>query len=189
MVLTLELILVLLLVLALGFWGVWTGIRQSREQSRKAVRGSVTAQDLSALAQPYRGYLGEALAIKQDVARQAAEAPASLSYELARLAQRLEFLVARALPRAQHGTRLSEYLLELTPDEAQYPTTKAAAEQVAADLASFVGTLRTLRGKVYQVLTDATQLGVDQQLGRDLDDALIEVSALEEAFRDVRLEA
>ena len=185
MALTLELILLLLVVLGVGLWGVVTGI----QQSRKTKREPVTPQELSGLAQPYRGYLGEALAVQQDIAAQAGHAPKSLQHELSTLAWRLEQLVRRALPRAQHGSRLAAYLLELREGEAQYEPTRAAAQRVEQDLASFVSTLRVLRGKVYQVMTDATTLTSDQRLAQDLDDALIDISALEEAFGEVKLEA
>ncbi len=185
MALTLELVLLFLVVLGVGLWGVITGIRQSRS----AQRTPVAPQELSGLAQPYRGYLGEAVAIQGDIAAQAKMAPKSLKHELETLTLRLEHLVRRALPRAQHGSRLVAYLLELRPDEAQHGPTQAAANAVEQDLASFVATLRTLRGKVYQVMTDATTLASDQQLAQDLDDALIDISALEEAFGEIKLQA
>ena len=181
MALTLELVLVLLLVLGLGVWGIVSGVRLSRRQSKT----TVSAQALGALAQPYRQLMGEAVAIAQDVHRQADSAPAALQRELGDLAQRVDLLVERALPRARHGTSLAAYLLELSPREAQHAQTLAAANKVEAELSEFVGTLKTLRGKVYQVLTDATRLSTDTYLAKDLDDALIEVAALEEAFAEI----
>ena len=172
-------------VLALGAWGL---LSLQREQETSEPLGRVRAQDLSALAQPYRRYLGEAVSIQQDIGKQAHGAPQTLQYELTQLAQRVEHLVSRALPRAQYGTRLAAQLLELSPSEAQYAKTQSAAQEVETDLQAFVETLTTLRAKVYQVLSDVANLGADQQLTRDLDDALTEVSALEEAFREVSTE-
>ena len=184
MVLTVELVLILLAVLGLGVWGVVSGVRQSR----RTAKSPVSPQVLSALAQPYRRLLGEAVAVQKDVAKQAANAPDALKRELSDLAARISLLVERALPRAQHGTHLVAYLLELTPDEPQHAQTKAAAATVEQELTAFVADLKTLRGKVYQVLTDATRLNTDSYLARDLDDALLEVTALEEAFGEVGLE-
>ena len=184
MALTLELSLLLLAILGLGAWGIVSGIRLSRAQPRQLI----SAQQLSSLAQPYRGYMGEALNIYQDVAAQSKNAPGSLKRELNNLAQRLEQLIARTLPRAKHGTSLAAYLLELKPDEPQFAKTQTASKQVEQELQDFVSTLKTLRGKVYQILTDATNLGKDGYLAKDLEDALIEVEALETAFSDIKLE-
>lgn len=184
MIVTLELTLVLLVVLGLGVWGVVTGIAQSRRQPRQVV----TAQQLSSLAQPFRSLLGEAVAVQKDVASQAQHAPKNLKRELERLSLRVERLVLRALPRARHGTNLSTYLLELSPTETQYTQTQASITQVTHELEAFVQSLRTLQGKVYQVLTDAASLEKDSYLAKDLDDALIEISALEEAFASTKQE-
>lgn len=184
MLLTLEIGLALVLLVGLGVWGVVSGVRASREERRQAV----PPQELGALAQPYRGLLGEAVAIQRDIADQAAEAPAPLRPELIQLSQRVEVLVGRALPRARHGTRLAGYLLRLEPGDAQRPETERAAGEVLGDLERFLETLKLIRGKVYQVLTDATALHEDRQLRRDLDDALIDVASLEEAFGEARAE-
>lgn len=178
------LLLLVAIFLAIALVGVALGVRRGRQ----AQPGGLTAPQLSALAQPYRSCLGEALAIQRDVAAQARRAPESLRYELESLAWRLERLVERALPRAQQGSRLAVYLLELHPDEPQYAATKTAAEALERELAELVETLRTLRGKVYQVLTDAAELAADPQLKRDLGDALIDVAALEEAFGEIKLD-
>lgn len=185
MILTVELSLILLTLLGLGGWAIISGIRLSKKQPRVLV----SPQELSRLAQPYKTHIGEAVAIYKDVRAQAETAPQALHKELTSLASRLEQLIVRALPRAQHGTSLAAYLLELNANEPQYSSTKAAAEQVDAELGEFVSDLKTLRGKVYQVLTDATNLGKDSRLARDLEDALIEVEALESAFGDLKLDA
>lgn len=185
MILTLEIALGLSLLLGLGVWGIVSGIRQSRRQPKVLL----SPQQLSRLAQPYRGYMGEAVAIYRDVSSQARTAPKALQDELQRMANRLEQLISRAMPRAEHGTNLAAYLVELRPEEAQFEPTQKAAKDVADELADFVGHLKTLRGKVYQVLTDATNLSKDHYLEKDLEDALIEMEALETAFGDLKLEA
>lgn len=181
---TFQLSLILLALLALGGWALVASIRLSSKQTRALI----SPQELSRLAQPYKTHLGEAVTIYQDVRAQASEAPKALQPELLRLAERLEELIKRALPRAEHGTSLAAYLLELNPAEPQHANTKAAAERVDSELSAFVDDLKTLRGKVYQVLTDANDLGKDSRLARDLEDALIEVEALETAFSDFSLE-
>ena len=78
MVLTVEFVLILLAVFGLGVvWGVVSGVRQSR----RTAKSPVTPQVLSALAQPYRRLMGEAVAIQKDVAKQAAGAPDALQRE------------------------------------------------------------------------------------------------------------
>ncbi len=183
MLLTFELVLVLLLVLGIGVWGLVSGVRMSRRQRRAVVNPQV----VSALAQPYRELMGEAVAIYRDVEKQSAQAPKTLQRELHEMSLRVQRLVARALPRAQHGTSLAAFLLKLDKAEPQYVQTQAAANEVQQELRQFVDTLKTLRGKVYQVLTDASRLSADQQLSRDLEDALFEINALEEAFAETEL--
>lgn len=182
MILTVEISLVLAALLALGVWGLVSGVRAGRRQRA----AGVTPQQLAGLAQPYRGLLGEAVEVQRDVAQRVLEAPPQLRPELTELARRLGRLNERAYPRALHGTRLASYLARLAPSEAQHPETARAAAEVEAELAGFLETLKTLRGKVYQVLTDATALAADGQLGGDLHDALIDIEALEEAFRETR---
>lgn len=178
--LTPLLIFLFLTILGVGTWAIVASFRNSQNAAPL-----LKPQHLSALALPYRTYMGEAVAIHSDVLKQAKSAPKTLQPELLRLAGRVEALIQRALPRAEHGTNLSAYLLELSPNEPQHAATKASAEKVAAELEAFVGDLRELRGKVYQVLTDATDLSKDQYLAQDLQDALIEIGALEEAFGEL----
>lgn len=182
MILTVELSLLFAGLLGLGVWGVVSGVRASRRQRATGV----TAQQLATLDQPYRGILGSALEVQRDVAERVAEAPAPLQAELSELARRIARLNERAYPRALHGTRLIGYLLKLAPDEPQYARTEASAAEITAELERFLQTLRELRAKVYQVLTDAAALAADGRLSGDLHDALIDVAALEEAFREGR---
>lgn len=183
-IVTAEVALLLLGLLGLGVWGVVTGVRNAR----RTASGSVTAPQLSSLANPYRTLLAQALEVQREVATQAARAPGPLEAELGSLARRVERLVERALPRARHGTDLSTYLLRLTPDEPQYAQTERAARRVEKELSDFLETLKLIRGKVYQILTDATALSRDAELGRDLEDALLEVDALEQAFGETSAE-
>ena len=184
MIFSFELALLMLALLGFGVWGIYSGIKQNQRQ----IHNSVKPQELSALAQPFKNYMGEAVSIHKDVAIQASNAPKAIKHELMTLAQRIDNLIKRAMPRAKHGTSLAEYLLRLEPDEAQYQTTLESKEQVEQDLAEFVDNLKLLRGKVYQVLTDATSLQKDNYLSKDLDDALIEISALESAFSELNNE-
>lgn len=177
-----ELGLLLLAILGLGVWGIISGIRLSRRQPAKA---PVSAQALSSLAQPFRRLLGEAVEIERDVTRRAASAPKPVQRSLTDLALRLRRLVERALPRARHGTELAGYLLRLDQGEPQYQQTEQTLKEIERELSEFVAVLKGLRGKVYQVLTDVSSLGLEQGLKRDLDDAVLEVAALEEAFAEL----
>jgi len=181
MIFSFELALLMLSLLGFGVWGIYSGIKQNQRQISKAVK----PQELSSLAQPFKNYMGEAVSIHKDVAIQANNAPKAIRSELLTLARRIDDLIKRAMPRAKHGTSLAEYLLRLEPNEAQYKSTLESKEQVEEDLAAFVENLKLLRGKVYQVLTEATSLQKDNYLAKDLDDALIEISALESAFSEL----
>jgi hypothetical protein len=175
-------LLVVLLLVLMGA-GIVTLRRAHRAQRR--AQAAVTPQQLAKLAQPYRSLLGEAVAVVAEVRAQAHKAPSVLQQEFLTLAARLDFLVRRALPRAEHGSELAAQLLKLSLDDAQYAKTSEAARAVEAELAELVATFKTLRGKVYQIVTDAGSLTRDSRLGRDLEDTLLEVSALEEAFSEL----
>lgn len=181
MIITVELALLMIALLGFGIWGVLSGIKQGH----KKTPSSLKPQELSSLAQPFKNYMGEAVSIHKDVLNQAKNSPKAIRHELVLLAQRIDNLIKRAMPRAKHGTSLAEYMLRLNKGEAQYIATEEAKEEVEQDLAEFVENLKILRGKVYQVLTDATSLQKDAYLAKDLDDALIEITALESAFSEL----
>jgi hypothetical protein len=174
-----ALILFLLLIMA----SVLIAIRRSGK-TKANVLSAVTPQELSRLAQPYKNLLGQAVAVHQEVANQATLAQPALQQEFKQLAFRLEMLVKRALPRAVLGTQLSSQLLKMQPSEAQYVQTQASAKKIEEELKHLLGTLSTLKGKVYQVIADSAELTKDTYLSQDLEDALIEVGALEEAFKE-----
>jgi hypothetical protein len=184
--------IIVLAIVAATLYGVFVGIRRSRALSSGSSRTKtldleqqVTPQDLSSLAQPYRTYMGEAVQIHREVAERAAKAPSAMQTDLTLLAHRIGMLVTRAMPRARHGTELSEYLLELSPSEPQHAQTQAEAKNVEEELKHFLDTLKTLRGSLYQALTGASNLTKDTYLTKDLQDALLEVEGLEAAFREV----
>ncbi len=176
-----ELILILLFLLLTAM--VIIAIRRSGKQKPKRL-DAVTPQELSGLAQPYKNLLGQAVKVHQEVATQAKQAQPALQQEFTELAFRLEMLVKRALPRAQLGTQLASQLLQLKPTEAQYAHTQASAKSIETELNHLLETLNTLKGKVYQVIADSAELSKDTYLKQDLEDALIEVGALEEAFKE-----
>ena len=174
--------LIFLLILLIA--SVFIAVRRSGKNRSKPL-DAVTPQDLSRLAQPYRELLGRAVAVHQEVSAQAKIAQPALQQEFTELAFRLEMLVKRALPRAQLGTQLASQLLQLKPTEAQYAATQSSAKKIEEELSLLNQTLNSLKGKVYQVISDSANLTQDTYLSKDLDDALIEVSALEEAFKEV----
>jgi hypothetical protein len=182
--------IIVVTLVALALYAVFIGVRRSRgqltqKQETLALEQLVTPQDLSSLAQPYRSYMGEAVQIHRDVTERATKAPSAMQTDLTLLAHRIGMLVTRAMPRARHGTELSEYLLELSPSEPQYAQTQGEATKVQEELEHFLDTLKTLRGSLYQALTGANNLTKDTYLTKDLQDALLEVEGLEAAFREV----
>jgi hypothetical protein len=181
--------IIVLVIVAATLYGVFVGIRRSRGQSSGEktleLEQLVTPQDLSSLAQPYRTYMGEAVQIHHDVSERAAKAPTAMQTDLVLLAHRVGMLVTRAMPRARQGTELSEYLLKLSPSEAQYTQTQTEAGKVEEELKHFLDTLKTLRGSLYSALTGASNLTKDTYLTKDVQDALLEVEGLEAAFQEL----
>lgn len=175
-----QIALVLAVLLGLGVWAVVSGLRAVQRE-----RGAgITPQELTKLAQPYRRYLGEAAALQRDVAAQVRMAPKPLRRELNEIVSRISRLISRAYPRALQGTRILEQVNSLDREDPTQERLKEASEAIEAELKAFLETLKVLRGKVYRVLADATALDKDAQLSRDLEDALLEVQALEEVFRN-----
>jgi|SRR5690625_770468 len=180
-------ILLLLFVLAGGAAIYWLLGRAREEAARSAAEQQlppVSAQQLAALAQPYRSLLGEAVTIQQEMASRAGSAPAVLKTEIGELSRRMFQLVERALPRARHGTQLTDFLLRLAPGEPEYDANSEEAEKIAAELREFVEQMRRLRGKVYGILSNAASLQADRRLQTDLEGALSDVQALEEAMSE-----
>lgn len=175
-----QVLLVLTVLLGLGIWAIVTGMR--------AVRGNrapgISPQELTRVAQPFRGYLGEAAALQRDVAAQVRTAPPPLRRELDEIVRRIARLISRAYPRAMQGTHLLDQARSLEEDDPTRERLEEAIAVVEAELAEFLGTLKILRGKVFRVLADAAALSSDGRLGRDLEDAMLEVDALEEVFRE-----
>lgn len=174
-----QIALVLVILLGLGLWAVVSGLRAVQHNR---VTG-ITPQELTKLAQPFRKYMGEAAALQRDVAAQVQSAPKPLRRELGEIVKRISRLISRAYPRALQGTRLMSQLNNLEKDDPTHERLEEAVAAIEAELDSFLETLKVLRGKVYRVLADATALDRDGQLSRDLEDALLEVQALEEVFR------
>ncbi|MGL4611192.1 MAG: hypothetical protein ACRCYY_16195 [Trueperaceae bacterium] len=186
--------IIIMAIIALALYGVFVGVRRSRgqafeqktaEQKPRDLEQHVTPQELSGLAQPYRSYMGEAVQIHREVAERASQAPSVMQTDLVLLAHRVGMLVTRAMPRARHGTELSEYLLELSPTETQYTQTQTEAKAVEEELKHVVETLKTLRGSLYQALTGASNLTKDTYLTKDVQDALLEVKGLEATFKEL----
>jgi hypothetical protein len=182
--------IVVLVAVAAALYAVFIGVRRSRDQMTQKqktldLEQHVTPQELSSLAQPYRTLMGEAVQIHRDVAERAVRAPSAMQTDLTLLAHRIGMLVTRAMPRARHGTELSEYLLQLSPSEPQYAQTQGEAAKVEEELEHFLDTLKTLRGSLYQALTGASNLTKDTYLTKDLQDALLEVEGLEAAFQEL----
>lgn len=180
--------LLLILVVVAGAVAIyWLLNRSSAEAARSPLEREeppVSAQQLSALALPYRTQIGEAVTIQQEIQQRANSAPAVLKNEIEEMSQRMHLLVRRALPRAKHGTQLKDFLLRLTPDDPEYEANRTESEAIESELATFVDQLRRVRGKVYGILSNAASLQADRRLETDLRDALSDVQSLEEAMSE-----
>jgi hypothetical protein len=176
-------ILGLLIIAALSgaLWWLLSG-RDASMTRPLAPPAAVPPQKLSALAQPYRSLLGEAVAVQQEVVLRSRTAPASLQLELTELSERMNRLVLSALPLAEHGTQLSEYLLRLGEDDPEFSATTQEATKLEGKLRDFLEHLKRIRGKVYTILSSAANLRADPRLETELGDALADVADLDEAL-------
>ncbi len=184
--LDLALALMLLTLLLLGGWALWQGYRARAPQAPRPPQAGIEPQALTALANPYRQLMAEAVDIEREVYRQVRGAPASLQSQLGEVAGRISRLIVAALPQARQGSALLGYLLRLKEGEAEYKETQNAASSIESELRDLVASLRRLRAKVYSVLTGAAQLGAGSDFKAELDDSLFELEALEAAFKEVR---
>ncbi len=185
MVLTVELGLILIAVIALGFWGIFSGVSQTRN---KKFEDPVSPQQLSRLAQPYRELMGEASAIYKDVAKHAETANRTLKPELQGFVLRVALLLKLAYPKAEHGTKLKAYALQLNAEDEQQDTLNRSAEQAEEELKAFLAQLKTLRSKLYQVLSEASQMASDLPLKQDLEETFSELGELESRFAKAKAE-
>lgn len=178
----------LMIIVAIGGVAIYWLLNKSKAEAERSRyeqdRPPVTAQELSPLAQPYKNLLGEAVSIQQEVADRAGSAPAILKYEIEGMSHRMFQLVQRALPRARHGTDLTDFLLRLTPEDPEYEANRREAGEIETELQNFVEQMRRVRGKVYGILSNAQSLHADRRLQTDLDDALADVQSLEEAMSE-----
>ena len=178
----------LIIIVAIGGVAIYWLLNKSKAEAERSRyeqdRPPVTAQELSPLAQPYKNLLGEAVSIQQEVADRAGSAPAILKYEIEGMSHRMFQLVQRALPRARHGTDLTDFLLRLTPEDPEYGANRREAGEIETELQNFVEQMRRVRGKVYGILSNAQSLHADRRLQTDLDDALADVQSLEEAMSE-----
>ena len=185
MILTFELGLILLSVILLGVWGIVSGVLQSRQ---KKLEDPVSPQQLSRLAQPYRELMGEAVSIYKDVANHAETANEALRPELHSLLLRVALLLKLAYPKAEHGTNLKAYALQLQADDEQQTSLESRAQETALELQDFLRQLKTLRSKLYQLLSDASRLSADLPLKQDLDETFAELAELETRLKMPDLE-
>ncbi len=170
-------------LIGLGTWAITSGMRSSRQAAAQQSR--LSAQHLSGLAEPYRGIMYEALACLKDIRKQSDNASPALKRRLQDIAARIEASLERALPRAQHGSRLQGYFVRLekqTVSADQHPELKQQAQDIERELRELLEQLMTLRDKSYQVLGQAAKLDFDQVSNRELQDALFELDALEETY-------
>ena len=170
-------------LIGLGSWAIMSGVRSARATSAQARR--LSAQHLTGLAEPYRGMMYEGLTCLKDIRKQSETASPALKRRLQDIAARIETSLERALPRAQHGSRLQGYFVRLekqTISADQHPELKQQAQDIEQELRELLGQLMTLRDKSYQVLGQAAKLDFDQVSSRELQDALFELDALEETY-------
>ncbi|MEM7735089.1 MAG: hypothetical protein AAF267_04800 [Deinococcota bacterium] len=181
--------LLLIGLISLGVWAIGSGLKRSREAA--AGKSKLSAQALSALAEPYRGIMYEALSCLHDIHSQLDNVSPSLRRNLADMAIRVEGILERALPRARHGSQLVAYLQRLsrnqnassniTDDEAKAKL-RQQANDIETELRDLLAQLVTLRHKSYQVLGDAARIDIGASNARELQDVMFELDALEDVY-------
>ncbi len=181
--------LLLIGLISLGVWAIGSGLKRSRETAM--TRSKLSAQVLSALADPYRSILYEALGCLNDIRSQLGNAPPSLRRNLADMAARVEVILERALPRARHGSQLIAYLQQIdrqegavssATDDQTTANLQRQANDIETELRDLLTQLVTLRHKSYQVLGDAARIDVGVSNARDLQDVMFELDALEDVY-------
>ncbi|MEM6428951.1 MAG: hypothetical protein AAF708_06890 [Deinococcota bacterium] len=180
--------LLLIGLISLGVWAIGSGLKRSREAALG--KSKLSAQTLSALADPYRGIMYEALGCLNDIRSQLDNAPPSLRHNLADMAARVEGILSRALPRARHGSQLIAYLQRLTRDKKASTSDSVdaraklehQAHDIETELRDLLAQLVTLRHKSYQILGDAARIDIGASNARELQDVMFELDALEDVY-------
>lgn len=183
MILTIQLSLALLVVAVLGVWGIVSGLRQSRSVK---LESPISPQQLSSLAQPFRQLMGEAVTVHKDMITKIEQAPKLIEEQLKDISLRMTLLLKLAYPRAQHGSQMLAYLQDLNHDDAEAKTIKASADNAEAELRNFLTELKTLKSKVYSLLSNASEVTSRLPLEQDLQETFAEVEQLERVFEEVK---
>ncbi len=186
MILTTQLVFILLAVTALGVWGIVSGLRQSRNTK---LESPISPQELSSLAQPFRQLMGEAVTVHKDMIAKIEQAPKVIEENLKDIALRMTLLLKLAYPRAQHGSQMLAYLQDLNSEDAEAKSIKESADNAETELRDFLSELKTLKNKVYTLLSNASEVTSRLPLEQDLKETFAEVENLEKIFEEVKQQA
>ncbi len=183
MILTIQLVLILFVVAALGVWGIVSGLRQSRNIK---LESPISPQELSSLAQPFRQLMGEAVTVHKDMIANIEQAPKLIEEQLKDVSLRMTLLLKLAYPRAQHGSQMLAYLQDLNAQDAEAKSIKESADNAETELRKFLAELKTLKSKVYTLLSNASEVTSRLPLEQDLKETFAEVEQLEKVFEELK---
>lgn len=159
-------------------------VRASRRVQRTDTP-AISAQALAGLAEPYRGLLGEMVHTERDLKAEVMQAPETLRPMLAGLNERIARMLLPAHRKAQRGTQLKAQMLRLNASDPQHSAAQEAAQTIEDDLRTLLERVKELYSQTLRVVAEAQRLEPHTDPQRELDEAMAEVRALEEVFRDL----
>lgn len=180
----------LVFVLSLGLvYGLIQAIRITSKNAEDITPGVgygevISPQKLAAIAEPYRQYLGQMIAIKDDINNSLKYAPEALQHSLGDIDREVQEMIASVLPQAEQATQLEAQLLRvgntMQREEGQF-----RLERIDTEMQDFVERLGALRTRVWRLLDEAKMLS-PENAAQKLDEKLWELEALEQAFDELR---
>lgn len=145
---------------------------------------AISPQKLAAIAEPYRHYLGQMLTVQDDIHDSLKHAPEVLQRGLGDIDREVGTMLHSVVPQAEQATRLEAQLLRLDND-AQREEVQFRVDQLDSEMKEFLYRLEAVRTRVWRLLDEAKALS-PENTAKKLDDKLLELDALEEAFQELR---
>lgn len=159
-------------------------VRANRDVRRTSAP-TVSPQALAALAEPYRSLLGEAVQLERTLNAEIEQAPEVLRPSLGELSGRVARVLEPAYRKAQQGTQLQAQLLRLEPSDPQHAAAAERARSIEQELRDLTDQTRDLYSRTLRVIDEAQRLEPHADPQHELSEAMDQVTALEEVFRDL----
>lgn len=144
----------------------------------------ISPQKLAAIAEPYRQYLGQMIAIKDDIHNSLKYAPEALQHGLGDIDHEVQEMITSVVPQAEQATQLEAQLLRVD-NAMQREEWQFRLGQIDKEMQDFVEGLGAVRTRVWRLLDEAKTLS-PESTAQKLDEKLWELEALEQAFQELR---